>query len=74
MNQDPTRGVDLPLDATDAACIANVKARLAQAEVATGRLRQAGSQEQYLQSHFLVEALEHQLEALSRAARPGRLA
>lgn len=52
--------------------IASVRARLAQAEVATGRLRQAGSQEQYLQSYFLVEALENQLETLSRAHRPGR--
>lgn len=53
--------------------IGNVRARLAQAEVATGRLRQAGSQEQYLQSYFLVEALERQLESLSRAQRLARL-
>lgn len=71
MNEGPAK-VAPAQGAVPSTDIANVRARLAQTEVATGRLRQAGSQEQYLQSYFLVEALENQLETLSRAHRPGR--
>lgn len=68
MDEFPTRSVLTHGAMTDAECIANVRARLAQAEATTGRLRQAGAQEKYLESYFLVEALESQLESLSRPA------
>lgn len=70
----PARDADSRGPMTDAECIANVRARLAQAEVTTARLRQAGAQEKYLESYFLVEALEGQLETLSRTRRLGRTA
>jgi hypothetical protein len=44
--------------------IAETKARLDRAVASTAHLRKAGTQEQYLQSYFLVEALEIQLDRL----------
>jgi len=69
MNERPARGAATQGAMTDAECIANVRARLAQAEITTGRLRQAGSHERYLESYFMVEALESQLETMTRAQR-----
>jgi len=59
---------------TDAECVANVKARLAIAETNTGRLRQVGSREKYLESYFLVEALQSQLDTLLKEQRVTRAA
>jgi len=44
--------------------IADIQARLRRAVSATARLQQAGAREQYLESYFLVEALELQLARL----------
>lgn len=49
--------------------IANIKVRLAQAQSTTDQLREIGSQEKYLESYFLVEALEIQLESLLKEQR-----
>lgn len=49
---------------TNAETIASLKERLAQAEANAGRLRQTGSQEQYLEAYFLVQSLESRLDAL----------
>lgn len=49
--------------------IANIKVRLAQAQSTTDQLREIGSQEKYLESYFLVEALEAQLESLLKEQR-----
>lgn len=57
---------------TSAEFISNVKARLAIAESNTSRLHQLGSQEQYLESYFLVEALQSQLESLLKEQRTTR--
>lgn len=72
MNEGPAK-VAPAQGAMSSTDIGNVRARLAQAEVATGRWRQAGSQEKYLESWFLAEALERQLESMSRAQRLARL-
>jgi hypothetical protein len=49
--------------------IANIEGRLAQAQANTNQLRETGSQENYLESYFLVEALEIQLESLLKEQR-----
>lgn len=51
----------------NAEAIATLKARLAQAEINAEQLRQGGSQERYLESYFLVGALELQLDRLLNA-------
>lgn len=53
----------------NAETIATLKARLDRAERNAEMLRQAGSQEQYLESYFLVTALELQLDTLLDDAR-----
>jgi hypothetical protein len=53
----------------DSESIANLRVRLAQAEAHASQLRQLGSQEKYLESCFLVEALESQLEELQQEQR-----
>ena len=62
----------MPDVTTGAEIISNVKARLAMAESNTSRLHQLGSQEQYLESYFLVEALQSQLERLLKEQRTKR--
>jgi hypothetical protein len=49
---------------TNAETIASLKERLAQAEANAERLKQAGSQEQYLEAYFLAQNLDHQLDSL----------
>jgi hypothetical protein len=74
MNESPASSAGTPGAMTDAECRANVRARLAQAEANTDRLRQLGPQEKYLESYFLVEALQSQLDALPPAQRVTRAA
>jgi primosomal protein N'' len=45
--------------------LANLSARLDHATTQVTRMRQAGSQEQYLQAYFLAEALDLQLSTLT---------
>ena len=54
-----------------AEAIAILQARLELAEKNAERLRAAGTQEQYLESYFLVGALEQQLDSLLREPPPG---
>lgn len=54
-----------------AEAIAVLQARLELAEKNAERLRAAGTQEQYLESYFLVGALEQQLDSLLREPPPG---
>jgi primosomal protein N'' len=49
---------------TNAETIASLRERLTQAEANAERLRQAGSQEQYLEAYFLAQSLDSQLDAL----------
>lgn len=46
--------------------IDDTRARLHRAVTSTEQLRVAGTQEQYLESYFLVEALEIQLDRLEK--------
>ncbi|MBK0393776.1 hypothetical protein [Ramlibacter algicola] len=50
--------------------ITAVQDRLQRATKATAMLQRAGTSEQYLESYFLVEALELQLARLRLAAHP----
>jgi hypothetical protein len=72
MNDLPVRSTAKQGVVTGAEFISNVKARLAMAESNTSRLHQLGSQEQYLESYFLVEALQSQLESLLKEQRTTR--
>jgi hypothetical protein len=49
---------------TNAGTIASLTDRLTQAEANAERLRQTGSQEQYLEAYFLAQSLGDQLDAL----------
>ena len=69
MKELPVQSTDTQSVMTGAEFISNVKARLAIAESNTSRLHQLGSQEQYLESYFLVEALQSQLESLLKEQR-----
>ena len=44
--------------------LAALKDRLAQAEARAGRLKLAGSQEQYLEAYFAVQDAETQIDAM----------
>ena len=52
---------------TTAEQIAAVQSRLQRATASTAMLQRAGASEQYLESYFLVEALELQLARLRQA-------
>lgn len=54
-----------------AEAIAVLQARLELAEKNAERLRAAGTQEQYMESYFLVSALAQQLDTLMREPPPG---